>query len=62
MEEQRNNWEKIARQHEEQAEHWQTQTRRWQESVWGRLGTRLKLVEPVREFPATSGAGHSERR
>lgn len=52
MEEQRNNWEKIARQHEEQAAHWQVQTRQWQESWWGRLGTRLKLVEPVREFPA----------
>ena len=54
LEEQRNNWEKIARQREEQAAHWQAQTRRWQESVWGRLGTRLKLVEPVREFPATT--------
>jgi len=45
MEEQRNNWENIAR-------HWQAQTRQWQESSWGRLGTRLKLVEPVQEFPA----------
>ncbi len=45
MEEQRNNWENIA-------QHWQAQTRRWQESSWGRLGTRLKLVKPVREFPA----------
>ena len=44
MKEQRNNWENIA-------QHWQAQTRRWQESWWGRLGTRLKLVEPVREFP-----------
>ena len=52
LEEQRNNWEQIARQREEQAEHWQAQTRRWQESVWGRLGTRLKLVKPVQEFPA----------
>ena len=24
----------------------------WQESLWGRLGTRLKLVKPVQEFPA----------
>ena len=45
LEEQRTNWQT-------QSEHWQAQTRRWQESVWGRLGTRLKLVEPVREFPA----------
>ena len=52
MEEQRNNWENIARQHEERAAHWQAQTRHWQESVWGRVGSRLKLVEPVREFPA----------
>ncbi|MCY4386145.1 MAG: glycosyltransferase [Desulfurellaceae bacterium] len=44
MEEQRNNWENIARQHEEQAAH-------WQENFWGRLCIRLKLVEPVREFP-----------
>ena len=48
MEEQRNNWENIA-------QHWQAQTRQWQESFWGRLGTRLKLVKPVREFPAKSG-------
>jgi len=40
MEEQRSNWEKIAR--------------HWQESRWGRLGTRLKLVKPVQEFPATT--------
>ena len=52
MEEQRNNWENISRQHEEQAAHWQAQTRHWQQSWWGRLGSRLKLVEPVREFPA----------
>ena len=37
LEEQRGNWEKIAR--------------HWQESWWGRLGTRLKLVKPVRELP-----------
>ena len=58
MEEQRNNWENISRQHEDRAEHWQAQTRQWQESWWGRLGTRLKLVKPVREFPA-KGAGQS---
>ena len=52
LEEQRNNWEKIARQREEHMEHWRAQTRRWQESFWGRLGTRLKLVKPVQEFPA----------
>ncbi len=52
MQEQRTNWEKIARQHEEQAAHWQAQTRHWQESFWGRVCIRLKLVEPVREFPA----------
>ena len=51
LEEQRNNWEKIARQHGEQAEHWQAQTRHWQESFWGRVCIRLKLVEPVQEFP-----------
>ncbi len=44
QEEQRANWEKIARQREEQIAH-------WQESVWGRLETRLKLVKPVQEFP-----------
>lgn len=49
MEEQRNNWENIAR-------HWQAQTRQWQQNWWGRLGTRLKLVKPVQEFPA-KGAG-----
>ncbi len=52
LEEQRSNWEKIARQHEEQIAHWQAQTRYWQESVWGRLGTRMKLVKPVQGFPA----------
>ena len=51
LEEQRNNWEKIAQQREEQIEHWQAQTRQWQESVWGRLGVRLNLVKPVQEFP-----------
>ncbi len=53
MEEQRNNWENIAR-------HWQAQTSHWQESLWGRLGTRLKLVKPVREFPAKV-AGQSRK-
>ena len=52
LEEQRSNWQKIARRREEQAAHWQAQTRCWQESFWGRLGTRLKLVKPVQEFPA----------
>ena len=52
LEDQRGNWEKIAQQREEQMEHWQTQTRQWQESVWGRLGVRLQLVKPVQEFPA----------
>ncbi len=42
LEEQRNNWERIAQQ----------RTAEWQESFWGRLGTRLKLVKPAREFPA----------
>ena len=60
LEEQRSNWENIARQHKEQTEHWQAQTRQWQESLWGRLGTRLKLVEPVREFPAKV-AGQSRK-
>ena len=45
LEEQRTNWQT-------QAEHWQAQTRHWQESLWGRLGTRLKLVKPVQDFPA----------
>ena len=53
MEEQRNNWENIAR-------HWQAQTRQWQQSWWGRLGVRLKLVKPVREFPAKV-AGQSRK-
>ena len=52
QEEQRGNWEKIARQREEQVAHWQARTRHWQESVWGRLGTRLKIVKPGQEFPA----------
>ena len=52
QEEQRANWEKIARQREEHMEHWRAQTRRWQESFWGRLGLRLKIVSPVQEFPA----------
>ena len=56
LEEQRSNWEKVAQQHEEQAEHWQAQTRQWQQIWWGRLGTRLRLVKPVQEFPA-KGAG-----
>ena len=60
MEEQRNNWENISRQHEERADHWQAQTRQWQQSWWGRLGTRLKLVKPVREFPAKV-AGQSRK-
>ena len=47
LEEQRNTWEKIA-------QHWQAQTRQWQQSWWARLGTRLKLVEPVRELPTTT--------
>ena len=45
LEEQRTAWQARA-------EHWQAQTRHWQESFWGRLGTRLKLVKPVQEFPA----------
>ena len=53
LEEQRRNWENIARQRGEQAAHWQAQTRHWQESFWGRVCIRLKLVKPVREFPAT---------
>ena len=46
QEEQRANWEKIARQREEQVAHWQARTRHGQESVWRRLGTRLKIVKP----------------
>ena len=42
LEEQRNNWERIAQQ----------RTAEWQESFWGRLATRLKLVKPAREIPA----------
>ena len=45
LEGQRDNWERIA-------QHWQAQTRQWQESSWARLGVRLKLVNPVQEFPA----------
>ena len=60
MEEQRNNWENISRQHKEQTEHWQVQTRQLQESWWSRLGARLKLVKPVREFPAKV-AGQSRK-
>ena len=52
LEEQRSNWEKIARQYEEQTAHWQAQTRYWQKNFWGRLCIRLKLVKPVQEFPA----------
>ena len=52
LEEQRSNWENIARQRGEQAAHWQAQTRHWQESFWGRMCIRLKLVEPVQEFSA----------
>ena len=52
LEDQRGNWEKIARQREEQVAHWQAQTRHWQQSVWGRLGTRLNIVKPAQEFPA----------
>ena len=52
QEEQRANWEKIARQREEQVAHWQARTRHGQESVWRRLGTRLKIVKPGQEFPA----------
>ncbi len=52
QEEQRANWEKIARQREEQVAHWQARPRHGQESVWRRLATRLKIVKPGREFPA----------
>ncbi len=52
LEGQRDNWERIAQQRAEQAAHWQAQTRHWQESVWGQLGVRLKLVKPVQEIPA----------
>ena len=45
MEENRDNWQAIA-------EYWQAQTRHWQESLWGRVGTRLKLAPPGREFSA----------
>ena len=45
LEEQRTDWQA-------QAEHWRAQTRHWQESFWGRLGLRLKIVKPVQEFPA----------
>ena len=35
-----------------QVEHWQAQTRHWQERVWRRLGTCLNIVKPGQEFPA----------
>ena len=66
LEEHRNNWENIARQRGEQAEHWQTQAEHWQTqaehwqtqaehwrmSLWGRLGLLLRLVNPARGLPA----------
>ena len=52
LEEHRNNWENIARQRGEQAEHWQAQAEHWQTSLWGRLGLLLRLVNPARELPA----------
>ena len=54
LEEQRDNWERIA-------QHWQAQTRYWQESSWARLGTRLKIVNPVQEFPAKTEPAKVER-
>ena len=35
-----------------QAEHWQAQTRQWQNSLWGRLGLLLRIVSPAQAFPA----------
>ena len=37
---------------EEQRTIWQTQAEHWQTSFWGRLGRRLKLVNPAQELPA----------
>ncbi len=47
LEEQRDNWERIA-QH-------------WQESSWVRLGLRLKIANPVQEFPAKTEPAKVER-
>ena len=52
LEEHRSNWENIARQRGEQAEHWQAQAEHWRTSLWGRLGLLLRLVNPARELPA----------
>ena len=37
---------------EEQRTIWQTQAEYWQTSFWGRLGQRLKIVNPAQELPA----------
>ena len=37
---------------EEQRTIWQTQAEYWQTSFWGRLGRRLKIVNPAQELPA----------
>ena len=37
---------------EEQRTIWQKQTEHWQTSFWGRLGRRLRIVNPTKELPA----------
>ena len=44
-----------------QAEHWLEQIRQWQTSFWGRLGRRLKIVNPVQAFPAQDLPAKVER-
>ena len=36
---------------EEQRTIWQTQAEHWQTSFWGRLGRRLKIINPAQVFP-----------
>ena len=37
---------------EEQRTIWQRQAEHWQTSLWGRLGRRLRIVNPTKELPA----------
>ena len=48
LEEQRTAWQA-------QAEHWQAQAEYWQNSLWGRLGLLLKMVNPAQALPAKEG-------
>ena len=43
---------------EEQRTIWQTQAEHWQTSFWGRLGRRLKIVNPAQELPAKGKRDH----